>query len=125
MKSVRQLIKQGEPYKEKYPILQKLATKLREHLLNKAKKLHQATRDDINDLLPYPEVKKFLEDFMDYLEVALLKPTEVTPEQREAIQGEFDKALEQILTKTLAVDFQKGHLTANVIFVLQILILID
>jgi len=59
-------------------------------------------------------VKKFLKDFIDHFETAVLKPTEVTSEQKTAILDKFDKALEQILLKTLAVDFGKGRAVANI-----------
>jgi vacuolar-type H+-ATPase subunit E/Vma4 len=115
-KALDQLIQTAKPYKEKYPALQKAATKLREKIVNKVKTAYESTREDLNELLPYPEVKEFLENGIEYFESALLKPEEATPEKRDAVTRKLEAATTTVIKETFSADFQKGHIEAKVRF---------
>jgi len=111
---IRSLVESIKPLKEKYAILNTAGRKLRQYIVGKVQSTYKLTKEDLEQLLPYNNVHGFLEDFQDYIGVALLKPTEITQENKTEIINQFEAAVSEILSKSYSMDFQKGDILVKV-----------
>lgn len=108
-KGIQGLIESAKSLKDKFPFLKKNSRKLSEKVVEKLQSLYDVGSDGVNDFFPYPEVEHFLKHFKYYSKIALLQPERISEANQTVIFEEFEKALKQIVVKTYAINFSKGH----------------